>query len=188
MKLEWPPLPPHTSTLSISKKISSKPHLTHHCGVNKNVMSPLHKFYFNVVHKIILPCKKYLYDDKNLDLNLVEILGSEVPIDLPFLIVKHMHMVLHQDDNGHALPYGFWMTPIFVSFDVPVQVWFAQTIKDVVGKVNYMALPVSLRNPDNTFPRLKNKLADKEDQLLAMENAHWLEKATSEAHIVELQN
>lgn len=54
VKLEWPPLPNHTSALSISLKFASKPNLTHHRGVDKNDMSPLHQLYFDVVHKIIL--------------------------------------------------------------------------------------------------------------------------------------
>ena len=48
------------------------------------------------------------------------------------------------------------MVPIFEAFHVPVQVWFAQIVKDLLGNVNYMVLPVSIRNPDNPFLRLKN--------------------------------
>ncbi|WMV38139.1 hypothetical protein MTR67_031524 [Solanum verrucosum] len=69
-----------------------------------------------------------------------------------------------------------------------LEVWYAQTVKDVVGRVDHTALPVSMRSPDNPLQRLTNQLATKEDQLLAMENAHQMEKATLEAHIVELQN
>ncbi|KAG5595672.1 hypothetical protein H5410_036904 [Solanum commersonii] len=152
VKLEWPPLHTHTSALSISRKFSSKPNLTHHCGVDKNEMSPLHQFYFDVVHKIILQRKQCRTKANFLDLTLKELLDTEVPIDLPTLIIKYMCKVLYQDENGHALPYGFWIAPIFEAFNAPVQ------------------------------------LAAKEDQLLAMENAHQMEKASLEAHIVELQN
>ncbi|WMV33937.1 hypothetical protein MTR67_027322 [Solanum verrucosum] len=150
-------------------------------------MSTLHKLYFDVVHKIILPRKQRHTKANFLDLTLIELLDSEVPIDLPTLIIKHMHRVLHQDEYGHALPYGFWMAPIFEAFNVPVQVWHSQTVKDVVGRVNHMALPISMRNPDNPLQRLKNQLAAKEDELLALETAHQMERATLEAHIVELQ-
>ncbi|KAH0773732.1 hypothetical protein KY290_010869 [Solanum tuberosum] len=183
----WPPLPTHTSALSISRKFSSKPNLTHHRGVDKNEMSTLHKLYFDVVHKIILPRKQHRTKVNFLDLTLMELLDSEVPIDLPTLIIKHMHRVLHQDENGHALPYGFWMTPIFEAFNVPVQVWHSQTVKDVVGRVNHVVLPVYMRNRDNLLQRLKNQLATKEDELLTLETTHQMERATLEACIVELQ-
>ncbi|KAH0650452.1 hypothetical protein KY284_030364 [Solanum tuberosum] len=152
VKLEWPPLHNHTSALSISRKFSTKPNLTHHCGVDKNEISPLHQLYFDVVHKIIFQRKQRRTEANFLDLTLKELLDTEVPIDLPTLIIKYMCKVPYQDENGHALPYGFWIAPIFEAFDVPVQ------------------------------------LASKEDQLLAMENVHQMEKASLEAHIVELQN
>ncbi|KAH0748739.1 hypothetical protein KY290_027971 [Solanum tuberosum] len=156
VKLEWPPLPTHTSSLSISRKFSSKPNLTHHRGVDKNEMSTLHKLYFDVVHKIILPRKQRRTKANFLDLTLMEILDSE-------------------------------MDPIFEAFNVPVQVWHSQTVKDVMDRVNHMDLPVSMSNPDNPLQRLKNQLAAKEDDLLALETAHQMERATFEARIVELQ-
>ncbi|KAG5600532.1 hypothetical protein H5410_031902 [Solanum commersonii] len=74
VKLEWPPLPTHTSALSISCKFFSKPNLTHHRGVDKNEMSMLHKLYFDVVHKIILPRKQRRTKANFLDLTLMELL------------------------------------------------------------------------------------------------------------------
>ncbi|KAG5600531.1 hypothetical protein H5410_031901 [Solanum commersonii] len=71
------------------------------------------------------------------------------------------------------------MAPIFEAFNMPVQVWHSQTVNDVVGRVNHMVVPVSIRNPDNPLHRLKNQPAAKEDELLAL--------ATLEAPIVELQ-
>ncbi|KAH0651785.1 hypothetical protein KY284_031697 [Solanum tuberosum] len=110
VKLEWPPLPNHTSPLSISKKFSSKPNLTHNRGFDKNEMSSQHQLYFDVVHKIFLQRKQRSTKANFLDLTLMELLDTE------------------------------------------------------------------------------NQLAAKEDQLLAMENAHQMEKASLEARIVELQN
>ncbi|WMV50422.1 hypothetical protein MTR67_043807 [Solanum verrucosum] len=92
----------------------------------------------------------------------MELLNTEVPIDLPSWIIKHMHRVLYQDENGHTLPYGFWMASIFEAFDVLVQVWDSQTVKDV--------------------------FAEKEDELIAMETTHQIEKATWEVRVVALQN
>lgn len=88
----------------------------------------------------------------------MELLDTEVPIDLPSWIIKHMHRVLHQDENVHTLPYGFWMVSIFEAFDVLVQVWDSQTVKDVVGRVNHMTLPVSMRSLDTPLQRLKISL------------------------------
>lgn len=53
----------------------------------------------------------------------MELMDSEVKIDLPSLILKHMNKVLHQDENVHSLAYGFWLGQIFDAFEYPVPVW-----------------------------------------------------------------
>ncbi|WMV38135.1 hypothetical protein MTR67_031520 [Solanum verrucosum] len=99
-----------------------------------------------------------------------------------------MHMVLNQDKNGHALLYGFWMAFIFEAFDVPVQVWSSQIVKDVVGQVNHMAFPASVRRPDTPLQHLQNQLVERENELAAMTTAHQMEKENWEARVVTLQN
>ena len=99
----------------------------------KNEMSSLYQLYFDVVHKMILPRKERHTVASFLDLTLMELLDSEIPIDLPQLIIKHMQRVLVKDTNGHALPYQFWLASVFNDFYVPVKVWSLQTTKDVIG-------------------------------------------------------
>ncbi|KAH0648266.1 hypothetical protein KY285_033514 [Solanum tuberosum] len=79
-----------------------------------------------------------------------------------FLDLTVMELLDIEDKNGHAIPYGFWMASIFKAFDVPVQVWVAQTVKDM--------------------------LADKEHELAALTYAHQLENEIWEARVVALQN
>ncbi|WMV09255.1 hypothetical protein MTR67_002640 [Solanum verrucosum] len=43
------------------------------------------------------------------------------------------------------------MASIFEAFDMPVYVWVSQTVKDVVGWVNHMALPVTIRRLVSLF-------------------------------------
>ncbi|WMV33536.1 hypothetical protein MTR67_026921 [Solanum verrucosum] len=99
-----------------------------------------------------------------------------------------MHRVLNQDKNGHVLPYGFWMASIFEAFDVPIQVWDSQSVKDVVGRVNRMALHVSMRRLDTPLQRLQHQLAEKENELASMMTTHQIEKETWEARVVALQH
>ncbi|KAH0706114.1 hypothetical protein KY289_011190 [Solanum tuberosum] len=101
-------------------------------------MSPIHKLYFGVVHKIILQRKLRWMQANFLDLTLMELLDDE-------------------------------MASIFEAFDVPVQVWVPQTVKGVIGRVNHMALPVSMRRLDSPLQRLKDQLAEKELELAAVD-------------------
>ncbi|KAH0650447.1 hypothetical protein KY284_030359 [Solanum tuberosum] len=188
VKLEWPPLPNHSSALAISRKFSSKPNLTHHRCVEKNEISLVQQLYFNVVHKIIIQRKLRRTQANFLDLTIMELLDTEVLIDLPSLIIKNMHMVLNQEKHGHAFLYGFWMASIFEAFDMPVQVWHSQIVKDVVGQVNHMALPASMRHLDTPLQRLQNQLAERENELVVMTTAHQMVKENWEARVVTLQN
>ncbi|KAF3664614.1 hypothetical protein FXO38_03068 [Capsicum annuum] len=161
IKGNWPPLDNLTSALEICRKFSGNPHLMHHRRVFKREISPLHQVYFNVVHKMIIPRKERKNVASFLDLTLMELLDTEVRIDLPRLILKHMQRVLIKEQNGHALPYEFWLTPILEEFRVPIQVWSSQTVKDIIGSVNHMMLLGSMRNVDYPMQRLRNVLAAK---------------------------
>ncbi|KAF3625716.1 Ribosomal protein S8 family protein [Capsicum annuum] len=89
-----------------------------------------------------------------LDLTLMGLLDSEIPIDFPQLIIKHMERLLVKDKNGHALPYHFWLVPVFDDFCVCVKVWSLQITKDVIGQVNYDILSAAMRYADNPMQKL----------------------------------
>ena len=107
VKGSWPPLDNLPSTIDISRKFSRNPHLLPHYRVLKNEISPLYQFYFDLVHKMILPRQERRIVANFLDLTLMELLDSQTPIELPRLIIKHIQRVLIQDANGHSLPYEF---------------------------------------------------------------------------------
>ncbi|KAH0650450.1 hypothetical protein KY284_030362 [Solanum tuberosum] len=79
------------------------------------------------------------------------------------------------------------MASIFEVFNVPVQVRRSQTVKDLVGQVNHMALPTSVRRPNTPLQRLQNQLAKTENELATITTAHQMEKENWEARVVKLQ-
>ncbi|KAM3201326.1 hypothetical protein P3L10_033689 [Capsicum annuum] len=180
IKGSWLALDNLTSALEICRKFSGNPHLVHHRKVFKKEMSPLHQLYFDVVHKMIIPRKERRNMASFLDLFLMELLDTEVRIYLPRLILKHMQRVLIKEKNGHALPYEFWLTPILEEFRVPIQVWSSQTVKDIIGSVNHMMLPGSMKNVDNPMQRLRNALADKQGEVEPAQAALEAAQATYE--------
>lgn len=68
-----------------------------------------------------------------LDLTLIEHLDTEVNINFPNLMIKHLQRLLLKDKKGSALPYGFWFSMIFEDYTIHVQVWMFETTKDVLG-------------------------------------------------------
>ncbi|KAM3249812.1 hypothetical protein P3L10_011582 [Capsicum annuum] len=182
------------SAFDVSQKFSGNPHLLNHRRVLKQEMYSLHQLYFDIVHKIITPRKDRRNVANFLDLTLMELLDTKVQIDLPRLIIQHMQKVLLKDVNGHVIPYKLWLDPIFKDFFMPVQVWSLQTTKDVIGTVNHMELPISIRSAYNPMQQLRNALATKtaelEDvqaELEAAQVAHNFEKLELLAQIASLQ-
>ncbi|KAM3360043.1 hypothetical protein P3S68_019754 [Capsicum galapagoense] len=109
------------------------------------------------------------------------------------LIIKHTQRVLIQDANGHALPYEFWLAPVFEDFHISVKVWSLQTIKDVIGSVNHAILPAAMRSADNPMQRLRNALVAKQSEVVvaqaalkAAQAAHEEEKQVLQAQITSL--
>ncbi|KAM3249785.1 hypothetical protein P3L10_011555 [Capsicum annuum] len=94
VKGSWPPLDNLVSALDIRIKFSGNPQLVRHRRVFKREISSLHQLYFDVVHKMILPRKERRTIASFLDLTLMELLDTEVRIDLPRLILKHIRRFL----------------------------------------------------------------------------------------------
>ncbi|KAH0703070.1 hypothetical protein KY290_018392 [Solanum tuberosum] len=133
VKRSWPPLEGLSSALEISRRFANDPTLKNYTRVDKGTMLSLYKLLFDVVHKIILPRKQKRTEENYLDLTLMELLISQVQINLPKLILSHINRICVDDSTEHGLRYGFWLGDIFEYFQVPIEEWQEQTIKDVLG-------------------------------------------------------
>ncbi|KAH0655300.1 hypothetical protein KY285_030182 [Solanum tuberosum] len=168
VKREWPSLDGLPSALAISRKFSNDPTLGVHCRVDKGAMQPLHKLLFYVVHKIILPRREKRTEVNYLDLTIMELLLSRHPINLPQLMLCHMHHICIKDQKLHGLGYGFWLGELFESLGIPVQAWQEQTTKDVIGDLNQVVVPALKRGANGPLQRLRSQLADKEKEIEAL--------------------
>lgn len=59
----------------------------------------------------------------------MELLDSEILINLASLIIKHMQRVFIHDKNGYALLYGFWLAHILQAYSILVQAWTMQILR-----------------------------------------------------------
>ena len=130
VKKDWPPLEGNTSQLDICRRFSNDPTLSEYSSVDKGCMLPLHQMLFNVVHKILLPRKQKRTETCYLDLTLMDLLLSRTQINLPILIMIHIHSLSKVDKKQRGLAYGFWLGQVFEHFGVPVKKWQIQTISD----------------------------------------------------------
>ncbi|KAH0686776.1 hypothetical protein KY289_017556 [Solanum tuberosum] len=81
VKRSWPPLEGLSSALEISRRFANDPTLKNYTRVDKGTMLSLYKLLFDGVHKIILPRKQKHTEANYLDLTLMELLISQVPIE-----------------------------------------------------------------------------------------------------------
>ncbi|KAG5576210.1 hypothetical protein H5410_056344 [Solanum commersonii] len=70
---------------------------------------------------------------------------EQVQINLPQLILSHIHRICVHDNKDHGLVYRLWLGEIFEYFQVPVKEWQVQTTKDVFGEVDHAAIPATSR-------------------------------------------
>lgn len=148
-------------------------------------MSLLHKLYFYMVHKILIIWKERWSESTFFDLILVELLDSDVPINLPSLILKQMQYVVTQDKNGHD---GFWLSQIFKAYSISIQVWTMKSTKDVLGQVNHVALTSSMQCTGTSLYRLRIALDSKTIELTSAHQVFVQECGGLLSRISELED
>lgn len=70
------------------------------------------QFLFEFSNKVLLPYWEKHTVASVIDLFLMETLRKFKMINLPTLIFKHMHKVLHAKDGKHGLPYRYFLTKV----------------------------------------------------------------------------
>ncbi|KAH0769692.1 hypothetical protein KY290_013673 [Solanum tuberosum] len=132
----------------------------------------LHMIICLMVHKTLLPRSQKCTKANYFDLTLMELLISKVQINLPTLVLSHIHRICVHDDKDHGLGYGFWLGEVFVYFRVPVKEWQEQTTKDVLGEVHHVVIPATSRGANAPVQRLKALLTTKNEEIDALRVGH----------------
>ncbi|KAH0720796.1 hypothetical protein KY290_005780 [Solanum tuberosum] len=171
-KRNWPPLEGNVYALEICRQFSNDPTLNEYTRVDKGAMLPLHRLLFDVVHKIVLLRKQKRTEANYLDLTLMELLLSKIQINLPALILTHIHGLCVFDKKERGLKYGFWLGMVFEHFGVPVGEWQIQTIKDVLGVVDHETIPATKRGANAPMQRLRASLTAKSEEVTALQVSH----------------
>ncbi|KAG5590667.1 hypothetical protein H5410_041181 [Solanum commersonii] len=171
VKQNWPPLEGNISALEICHRFSNDPTLKY-TRADKGAMLPLHRLLFDVMHKIVLPRKQKRTEENYLDLTLRELLLSKIQINLPSMILSHIHGLCVFDKKERGLAYGFWLGMVFEHFCVPVREWQIQTIKDVLGVVNHETIPATKKGANAPMQRLSASLTVKNEKITVLHGSH----------------
>lgn len=98
-----------------------------------------------------------------------------------------MNRVLNQDENDHALPYGYQMASIFDAYVFLIKVQNYQTTKDEQGQVAHVALPTYLRCSNTPLQCIKNAVVAKSAELEALQINHQKKMKLFQDQIVALR-
>ncbi|KAG5585876.1 hypothetical protein H5410_046310 [Solanum commersonii] len=172
VKRTWPPLEGLSSALEISRRFAHDPMFEGYTRVDKGATLPLHKLFFDVVHKIVLPRFQKRTEANYLDLTLMELLISNVQINFPKFVLNHIHRICVHDDKDHGLGYGFWLGEVFEYFRISVIEWQEQTTKNVLGKVDHVVIPTTSRGANAPVQRLKALLTTNNEEIIALRVTH----------------
>ncbi|KAH0658497.1 hypothetical protein KY289_027245 [Solanum tuberosum] len=146
VKQNWPSLEGNISALEICRRFSNDPTLNEYTRVDKRATLPLHRLLFDVVHKIVLPRKQKRTEANYLDLTPMELLLSKIQINLPTLILSHIHGLCVFDKKECGLAYGFWL-----------------------GVVNHETISATKRGANAPMQRLRASLTAKNKEITALQ-------------------
>lgn len=81
----------------------------------------VHKLLFEFVNKCLLPRSERRHEATYLDLEVMEVLDQNMPINLLLLMLKHVERKADQEKGTHALPFGFLLTRVFDQLGSPLR-------------------------------------------------------------------
>lgn len=73
---------------------------------------------FELINKVIFPRSVKKTIASAVDLFLIECFSNFALINLPSLMINHMHKVINVMKGKHGIPYGYLFNKIFIHFRV----------------------------------------------------------------------
>lgn len=128
---EWPELREKEVVMHLTNKYTHKREKLTVRKVGKGEIDPVHKLLFEFLNNCLLPNSERRHEATYLDMVVMEVLDKNRPINLPYVMLKHITRVVDQERGTHVLPYGFLFTRVFEHFKVPLRSPEKGTKKDL---------------------------------------------------------
>ncbi|KAK4714505.1 hypothetical protein R3W88_020412 [Solanum pinnatisectum] len=81
--------------------------------IQKKLMKGEYQLLFEFVNKVVLPRSEKHTIANSADLFLMESLYKFDPLNLPALILEHMHKMVIEQKGKHGMGYGYFLTKVF---------------------------------------------------------------------------
>ncbi|KAH0645027.1 hypothetical protein KY284_032911 [Solanum tuberosum] len=91
----------------------------HRAGIQKKLMKGEYQLLFEFINKLLLPqTEKPISSATNLF--VMETLSKFEPLNLPALMLEHMHKIVVDHKGKHVMGYGYFLTKVFKHLNIPV--------------------------------------------------------------------
>ncbi|KAK4737100.1 hypothetical protein R3W88_000797 [Solanum pinnatisectum] len=87
----------------------------------KKFLKGEYKLMFEFINKVLVPRIEMRIVASAADLFLMEKLDELEAINLPAIILEHMHRVMTWKTAKHGIPYGYLLNHMFKHFEVPLE-------------------------------------------------------------------
>ncbi|KAH0714995.1 hypothetical protein KY284_007900 [Solanum tuberosum] len=115
-------------TKKFAKEYSKLPDM--HCAdIQKKLMKGEYQLLFEFVNKVLLPRIEKRTIASVTDLFVMEGLSKFEPLNLPTLMLEHMHKTIVEHKGQHGMGYGYFLTKVFKHLNIPVGAGTVGTVK-----------------------------------------------------------
>ncbi|KAH0746349.1 hypothetical protein KY285_008006 [Solanum tuberosum] len=142
-------------------------------GIPKKFLQGRFQLYFEFVNKVILPRTEKRIVASVVDLFLMEALIKAEDINLPDIMLEHMHKTVTAKDSKHGMGYGYLQTRVFNHFAIPLGKGIKGTIKQTISLTTLIKCECVEGRTGNKGKSQVSELLEQQQQL-----KHELEEMT----------
>lgn len=122
---------------SITGKICSKEFLNEYgklsnlngAGTPKKFLKGVYQLFFKFFYKFVLPRSEKQNITSRADLFMIETLSKFEVINLPAILLEHMHKTITTKEEKHGMEYDFLLTKMFTYFWLPLDIFVKGLVK-----------------------------------------------------------
>ena len=150
-------------------------------------MKSEYQLVFEFINKVLLPRTEKRTVATAANLFVMEMLCNFEALNLPGLMLEHIHKTVIERKGVHGIGYGYFQTEVFKHFQIPVSVGKMKTVKQTISESTLVECECI---EGRGYPKIKmDQLIDDQDQLKheVEELTVWLSGRDAEIAILKAE-
>ena len=114
--------------------VISKTPTTKVAGIYKKIMKSEYQLVFEFINKVLLPRTEKRTVATAADLFVMEMLCNFEALNLPGLMLEHIHKTVIERKGVHGMGYEYFLTEVFKHFQIPLSAEKMGTVKQTISE------------------------------------------------------